>query len=58
MTSRLDTLLKKFRFSDRWSNQLVPDKYLTCNHTATDKIVEAEKEKLINYIKDVLESVN
>ena len=58
MTSRLDTLLKKFGLSDRWSNHLVPDKYLTCNHTATDKTIEAEKEKLINYIKNVLESVN
>lgn len=57
MTSRLDTLLRKFGFENRWKHLLKPEEYLACDHSHTDEIMSREQEKALNYIRDVLESV-
>lgn len=56
MTSRLDTLLGKFGFQDRWKHLLSPDQYLNCDHSDTDRRMAAEQEKAMDYIRTVLET--
>ena len=57
MTSRLDTLLGKFGFENRWKHLLKPDAYLTCDHSLTDVIMAREQTKALKYIQQVLDSV-
>lgn len=57
MTSRLDTLLGKFGFRDRWKHMLQPEAYLNCDYSHVDALMEAEQEKALAYIRTVLESV-
>lgn len=57
MTSRLDTLLGKFGFENRWKHLLKPDAYLTCDHSLTDAIMAQEQAKALKYIQQVLDSV-
>lgn len=57
MTSRLDTLLGKFGFENRWKHLLNPEEYLVCDYSQTDKIMSIEQEKAFAYIQDVLDSV-
>ena len=57
MTSRLDTLLGKFGFQNRWKNLLKPEQYLSCDYSEIDKQMEAEQDKALRYIQEVLDSV-
>lgn len=57
MTSRLDTLLGKFGFQERWKHFLLPEEYLACDYSAVDEIMVMEQEKALNYIQTVLDSV-
>ena len=57
MTSRMDTLLKKFGFENRWKNMLSPEKYLDCDFSKTDEIIDREKEKAFDYIRGVLKRI-
>ena len=57
MTSRLDTLLKKFGFSNRWKWLLKPEEYLTCDYSEVAEIMAIEQKKARNYIQTVLDSV-
>lgn len=57
MTSRLDTLLNKFGFQNRWKNLLSPEEYLACDHSRTDTIMAGEQKKALEYIQQVLDSV-
>lgn len=57
MTSRLDTLLRKFGFQDRWKHLLGPNQYLTCDYTKVDELMAAEQKKAMDYIQTVLDSV-
>lgn len=54
MTSRLDTLLGKFGFRDRWKHLLTPEQYLECDHSHTDEIMAAQQEKAMDYIRNIL----
>ena len=56
MTSRLDTLLGKFGFEDRWKHLLSPDEYLTCDYTQVDEIMAKEQAKALTYLQTVLNS--
>ena len=56
MTSRLDTLLGKFGFEDRWKHLLSPDEYLTCDYTQVDEIMAKEQTKALTYLQTVLNS--
>lgn len=57
MTSRMDTLLKKFNFQGRWDNRLIPEEYFACDFHKTDEIMRYEQNKALEYIQNVLESV-
>ena len=57
MTSRLDTLLGKFGFQNRWKYYLAANEYLACDYSKTDEIMAFEQEKAMNYIQTVLGSV-
>lgn len=57
MTSRLDTLLGKFGFQDRWKHLLTSDQYLACDYSDVDEIMTMEQEKALNYIQTALDSV-
>lgn len=57
MTSRLDTLLGKFGFQNRWKHLLPSEEYLACDYSKVDEIMAMEQEKALNYIQTVLNSV-
>lgn len=57
MTSRLDTLLGKFGFQDRWKHMLQPEAYRNCDYSCVDSLMAAEQEKVLAYIRTVLDSV-
>lgn len=57
MTSRLDTLLGKFGFLDRWKHLLTAEEYLACDYSKVDEIMTEEQKKAMNYIQTVLDSV-
>lgn len=54
MTSRLDTLLKKFNFQNRWNHILNYDDYLKCDYSQTRGLLEKEQEKFINFLSNAL----
>ena len=54
MTSRLDTLLGKFGFQDRWKHLLSPGQYLSCDYSHADGIMKVEQEKALEYIRNAL----
>ena len=56
MTSRLDTLLDKFGFGNRWKHMLKPEEYLTCDFSQVDAIMQREQENAFAYIQSVLNS--
>ena len=56
MTSRLDTLLGKFGFQNRWKHLLTENQYLACDYAQVDAIMAAEQEKALQYIENVLNS--
>lgn len=54
MTSRLDTLLNKFGFTNRWKHLLSEDQYLVCDYTPIKEMLEKEQKELIEYISNIL----
>lgn len=56
MTSRLDTLLNKFGFEDRWINLLSEPEYLNCDYSNVSMLMHKEQEKFIEYLSDALKS--
>lgn len=57
MNSRIDTILKKFNFENRhWDKLKESKEYFNINFDHCEKILEAEREKSIKYLKKSLES--
>lgn len=54
MTSRLDTLLKKFGFEDRWKHMVPEENYLKCDYSEVPGRLEKEQQKFMNYLSGVL----
>lgn len=54
MTSRLDTLLNKFGFEDRWINMLPELEYLNCDYSNITTLMNKEKEMFIQYLSDII----
>ena len=54
MTSRLDTLLRKFGFEDRWKHGLAPQQYLNCDFSQVDSVLDAERQKALAYLQEIL----
>lgn len=58
MTSRLDTLLGTFGLEDRWVHKLAPEEYLSCDFTHTGPILQRERERFMDYIRNALEDAH
>lgn len=56
MTSRLTTLLNKFRFRHRWHHLLSPEEYLECGFAHVPPLLKAEQQKFMEYIRSILQS--
>ena len=54
MSSRLDTLLNKFGFQNRWKHLLNEDEYLICDYELAKKQLQIEQQKFTDYISTVL----
>lgn len=54
MSSRLDTLLKKFGFQNRWKHLLNEKEYLNCDYKPVEGLLKIEQQKFMSYISDVL----
>ena len=53
MTSRMDTLLGKFGFLDRWKNLVSEDDYLNCNYEFVQELLEKELKGYKEYKEKV-----
>lgn len=58
MTSRMDTLLDKFGFQDRWDTSLQEENFLKCDFSELDGRLEAERQRFRKYIETVLNGEN
>lgn len=56
MTSRLDTLLNKFGFEDRWIDMLPESKYLNCDYSNITALMKKEQAIFIQYLSRVLKN--
>lgn len=54
MTSRLDTLLGKFGFQNRWKHLLLPEDYLKCDYSLVPSILKEERKKFSDYMSNIL----
>lgn len=54
MNSRLDTLLNKFDLKDRWFEDEIKEKQLQIDYTEAYKILEEEREKAKDFIKNAI----
>lgn len=54
MTSRLDTLLKKFGFEERWKHLVAEGNYLKCDYSEVPERLEKERQQFTNYISNIL----
>lgn len=53
MISRLETLLKKFDFQNRWIHLLKEEDYLICNYESVENKLKMEQQKFKDYISEV-----
>lgn len=56
MSSRLDTLLKKFDLEDRRYTGVITNNDLECNYCQVYEILEKEKKKANNFLKNALDN--
>ena len=54
MTSRLDTLLRKFNFSHRWKHLIKPEDYLNCDFSHVPELMKKEQEQFSEYVSEIL----
>ncbi len=54
MTSRLDTLLKKFGFENRWKQMVSEEDYLSCDYTSVPERLEKEQKQFMDYLSEAL----
>ncbi len=54
MTSRLNTLLKKFNLQDRWRHSLTEEQYLICDYGPVKDLLRMEQKKFADYIDGIL----
>ena len=55
MSSRLDTLLKKFGFENRWKHLLNENEYLICDYELVEELLQIEQQKFMDYISAILD---
>ncbi|MBR6239418.1 MAG: polysaccharide pyruvyl transferase family protein [Clostridia bacterium] len=54
MISRLNTLLDKFGFNDRWNYSLKQEKYLSCDFSEVGKVLDKERTRFIEFVKMII----
>ncbi len=54
MTSRLDTLLKKFGFENRWKHLIEENDYLKCDYSLVPELLEKEQKMFMDYLSKAL----
>lgn len=54
MTSRLDTLLGKFGFQNRWEHLTSQQDYLNCDYSLVPDLLKREQQYFLDYINSVL----
>ena len=54
MSSRLDTLLNKFGFQNRWYHLLDENEYLSCNYEHCAEKIHAEQNRFSDYISEII----
>ncbi len=55
MLSRLESLLNKFEYEDRWNDLLPEDQYLKCDFNSFKRKINIEKKEFSDYIISILE---
>lgn len=55
MSSRLDTLLSKYKLEDRYYNDKITDNMLKCDFNHVDEILEVERKKADDFLKNALD---
>ena len=55
MSSRIDTLLNKFKLQDRRYTGKITEEDLKHDYTEAYKILEKEREKSLNFLKKALD---
>ena len=54
MSSRLDTLLAKFGFQNRWKHLISEDDYLNCEFSSVNDLLEKERKQFMEYIYECI----
>lgn len=54
MTSRLETLLKKFGFENRWKQLVTAEDYLKCDFSEVPKCMKKEQRQFMDYLFSVM----
>lgn len=54
MSSRIDTFVKKFKLESRKYKKITEKNLFICDYTESNKILELERIKSYNYLKDIL----
>lgn len=55
MTSRLDTLLRKFGFENRWKSLVAEEEYLNCDYSMISGYLENERRQFTEFIENIIE---
>ena len=55
MSSRLDTLLKKFGFQNRWKHLLKKEEYLFCDYSLMKDVLQKEQQSFRNFVSLITE---
>ena len=55
MSSRLDTLLKKFGFQNRWKHLLKKEEYLFCDYSLMKDVLQKEQQSFRNFVSIITE---
>ena len=53
INSRLDTLLEKFKLQKRRYKGIIDEKMLQCDYGKTESIIQLERKKMYNYLKEI-----
>lgn len=54
MTSRLDTLLGKFGFKNRWKHLVSEEDYLNCDYEPVKELMKKEQQDFLDYLSGII----
>lgn len=56
MSSRIENLLSKFGFQNRWSHLVMSEDYLKCDFEFSQKVLKVEIDRFLDYIRKIIEN--